>query len=113
MKNTLYIVILKKTLVVLTAIGLWSAYFLQPVWMVSKYSIDHIEVDISESFECDFEDEQESFELSEASWNEEDPVCCSRNCFVFKNPLIRLIPQISQFRLSSFRLSVFEPPAMC
>lgn len=113
LKKFNYILIIRKLFVVLATIGLWSAYFFQPVWMVSKISYIQIHSETTESVESDFADEEESFELPEASWNEEDPVFYARISFVFNYTFLKFEPQLHKIQLSTFRSSLIEPPAGC
>lgn len=113
LKKIQFILMIRKLLVVMAAIGLWSAYFFQPVWVASTYS--HVEVlaENTESFESNSLNNEESFELSEASWNEEDPVYHSKLGFVFNYNIFKSDSQLHIIQLSSFRSSLLEPPAMC
>ena len=72
-----------------------------------------IHSETTESVESDFADEEESFELPEASWNEEDPVFYARISFVFNYTFLKFEPQLHKIQLSTFRSSLIEPPAGC
>ena len=111
-KNPL-ILIIRKFLIVIAAIGLWSAYFFQPVWMASQCSYIEVLSENTESYESDSSNDEESFELPEASWNEEDPVYTTKIGFVFNYKFLKSDSQLYKIQLSSFRSSLLEPPAMC